>query len=91
MSKSKVRIEIGSPRPLKTNEDKNRQIFEKNVRVKIADFGKFQLRDSSVLSGVLVSPFRHWHACLLNGASEVYRLCNGMHGESCCSWCIGPC
>ena len=44
MHKSNVRIKIGPPRRQRPDEDKNWQIFGKNVRIKIADFGHFQIR-----------------------------------------------
>ena len=54
MHKSNVRIKIGPPRRQRPDEDKNWRIFGKNVRIKIADFGHFQIRHLSVLSGVLL-------------------------------------
>ena len=53
--KSNVRIKIGPPRRQRPDEDKNWRNFGKNVRIKIADFGHFQIRHLSVLSGVLVA------------------------------------
>ena len=53
--KSNVRIKIGPQQRQRPDEDKNWRIFGKNVRIKIADFGHFQIRHLSVLSGVLVA------------------------------------